>query len=498
MTLFDSYRHHALFTTTDKQTMGTVAADKTHRGHAIIEQVHADLKAGPLAHLPSGVFTANSAWLVLAVIAFNLTRATGLIADRGGRLARANDRDDSPHTHLSAGTTGTDGAPHHPAPAGRLALADRVRPTLHRDARTTTTGRGQLTTAATSGTTENEVDNRDETPGTHPCPQPITPRPSRRRHPPKAHRWIEVQKLHSGQVAVLGRDPDTGQVLDASDYTREFIPGTQWNIASHDATYHGSQLLNRLLGSAKFPFPKSLYAVEDALRFFLRAKPEATVLDFFSGSGTTAHAVMRLNRQDGGSRQCISITNNEVSADEQARLRKQGLRPGDLDWERLGICDYITKPRIRAAITGKTPDGSPIKGDYKFTDEFPMADGFEENAAFFTLTYESPLSVRHHRAFERIAPMLWLRAGSAGRLIDDLGDRGWDISKVYAVLENIDAADDFFRAMQAAPEVRTVFVVTNDDAAFQLVCRELASDLHVVQLYESYLQNFEINQGRGF
>ncbi|MEV8136837.1 IS1380 family transposase [Microbacterium aurantiacum] len=88
-TLFDSYRHHAFFTTTDKQTMGTVAADKTHRGHAIIEQVHADLKAGPLAHLPSGVFTANSAWLVLAVIAFNLTRAAGLIADRGGRLARA-------------------------------------------------------------------------------------------------------------------------------------------------------------------------------------------------------------------------------------------------------------------------------------------------------------------------------------------------------------------------------------------------------------------------
>ncbi|WP_314432271.1 hypothetical protein [Microbacterium lacticum] len=181
--MFDSYRHHAFFTTTDKQTMGTVAADKTHRGHAIIEQVHADLKAGPLAHLPSGVFTANSAWLVLAVIAFNLTRAAGLIADRGGRLARATTATIRRTPHLSAGTTGTDGAPHHPAPAGRLALADHVRPTLHRDARTTTTGRGQLTTAATSGTTDNEVDNRDETPGTHPCPQPITPRPSRRRHP---------------------------------------------------------------------------------------------------------------------------------------------------------------------------------------------------------------------------------------------------------------------------------------------------------------------------
>ena len=88
-TLFDIYRHHAFFTTTDKTVMGTVVADKTHRAHAIIEQVHADLKSGPLAHLPSGVFTANSAWLVLAVIAFNLTRAAGLIADHAGRLARA-------------------------------------------------------------------------------------------------------------------------------------------------------------------------------------------------------------------------------------------------------------------------------------------------------------------------------------------------------------------------------------------------------------------------
>ncbi|HKP07815.1 MAG TPA: IS1380 family transposase [Microbacterium sp.] len=88
-TLFDVYRHHAFFTTTSKSATDTVEADKTHRGHAIIEQVHADLKAGPLAHLPSGVFAANSAWLVLAVIAFNLTRAAGVIADRAGRLARA-------------------------------------------------------------------------------------------------------------------------------------------------------------------------------------------------------------------------------------------------------------------------------------------------------------------------------------------------------------------------------------------------------------------------
>ena len=65
----------------------TVAADKTHRGHAIIEQVHADLKNSALAHLPSGKFTANAAWLVLAVIAFNLTRAAATLT--GAQLAKA-------------------------------------------------------------------------------------------------------------------------------------------------------------------------------------------------------------------------------------------------------------------------------------------------------------------------------------------------------------------------------------------------------------------------
>ena len=85
---------------------------------------------------------------------------------------------------------------------------------------------------------------------------------------------------------------------------------------------------------------------------------------------------MRLNRQDGGRRKSILVTNNEVSANEQERLREQALRPGDSEWEALGICEYITKPRISAAVTGNTPDGSPIDGDYKFVDEFPMAEGF--------------------------------------------------------------------------------------------------------------------------
>jgi hypothetical protein len=86
-TLFDTWRFHAFFTTTSHDVADTVAADKTHRTHAIIEQVHADLKNSALAHLPSGKFNANAAWLALAVMAFNLTRAAATITGPG--LAKA-------------------------------------------------------------------------------------------------------------------------------------------------------------------------------------------------------------------------------------------------------------------------------------------------------------------------------------------------------------------------------------------------------------------------
>lgn len=75
--LFATYRYHAVFS---DSPLTLVQAEKSHREHAIIEQVIADLKSGPLAHLPSSSFMANSAWLVLAAMAFNLTRAAGCLA----------------------------------------------------------------------------------------------------------------------------------------------------------------------------------------------------------------------------------------------------------------------------------------------------------------------------------------------------------------------------------------------------------------------------------
>ncbi|WP_372166007.1 site-specific DNA-methyltransferase [Xanthomonas axonopodis] len=303
-----------------------------------------------------------------------------------------------------------------------------------------------------------------------------------------------VSAIQDGRIDVVGRDPD-GAVQAVHRERKGVIPKRVWNMTSHNAENGGSLILSKLLLGRRFPFPKSLYAVEDSLRFFIGDKPEAVILDFFSGSGTTAHAVMRLNRQDGGHRQCISVTNNEVAADEQKNLREAGLRPGDAEWEKNGICDYITKPRVATAITGKTPDGEPIKGDYKFTDEFPMADGFEENAEFFTLTYETPVSVNYNLAFNRIAPLLWLRAGARGGRIDRLPSTGWEVADAYGLLNQVDAATPFIKALAEADGIRTAYVVTDDDRRFQAIAKRLPDGIEPVRLYESYLTNFSFTNG---
>ena len=305
----------------------------------------------------------------------------------------------------------------------------------------------------------------------------------------------ERQKVNKGVFRIDGHRPDGSVITDASSYETSFVPTDIWRITSHDAGNSGSRLLDKFIPGRKFPFPKSLYAIEDAIRFFVKEKKGATILDFFAGSGTTAHAVMRLNHQDGGRRQCISITNNEVSADESVELRKKQVRPGDEEWEERGVCSFITQPRINAAITGKTPDGAPVAGDYKFTDEFPMADGLEENAEFFTLTYEAPVAVSNNLAFSRIAPLLWLRAGSNGRRIMELPRAGWEVVDSYGLLIDLDQARPFTKAVAKALHLNIAYIVTDDERRFQSIVRSMPSKVEPVRLYESYLTNFSFASG---
>jgi adenine-specific DNA-methyltransferase len=301
-----------------------------------------------------------------------------------------------------------------------------------------------------------------------------------------------IQRIHTGEITVTGRASDgsvEGYVTpDASVVTP---PKRVWHMRSHNAETGGTNILSALIPRRRFQYPKSLYAVEDTLRFVIGHNKEALVLDFFAGSGTTAHAVMRLNRQDDGTRRSMMITNNEVSADEQAGLRRMSLRPGDPEWEQLGICEYITKPRLEAAVTGVRPDAKPIK----FVDEFPMSDGFEESIEFFTMTYEAPRPVAHNRAFEVIAPLLWLKAGAEGSRIDKAAD-DFAIADAYGVLFDLDYSSEFLAAVNATDSIRIVFIVTDDERSYQMVCSELPAQVEPVRLYESYMTNSAINTGR--
>ncbi|MCY4139480.1 MAG: DNA methyltransferase [Rhodobacteraceae bacterium] len=172
------------------------------------------------------------------------------------------------------------------------------------------------------------------------------------------------KKIDNGEIVVTGRGRYNELVLEYAKGLKSAAPRSVWNRVSHDAGSHGTGLLKKIFATSAFPFPKSLYAVHDSVRLFTAHKPKALILDFFAGSGTTLNAVNLLNLSDGGQRQCIMVTNNEVSKQEAKSLKKQGFRCGQAEWERHGICRTITWPRSKFTILGKRDDGTPIDGEY--------------------------------------------------------------------------------------------------------------------------------------
>ena len=173
-------------------------------------------------------------------------------------------------------------------------------------------------------------------------------------------------------------------ILNIKRNKQWFIRKTVWDDPSFFANNSGSQLLGGIIGN-RFTFPKSLYLIRECLRA-VEQKKDALVVDFFAGSGTTLHAVNLLNAEDGGHRRCILVTNNEVSDVEAKKLSAQGYRPGDEEWEKLGIARYVTWPRTVCSIEGHDINGEPLKGNYLGSD-MPMAGGFKANAAFFKLGF---------------------------------------------------------------------------------------------------------------
>lgn len=120
---------------------------------------------------------------------------------------------------------------------------------------------------------------------------------------------------------------------------------------------------------------------------------------------------------------------------------------------------------------------SPIKGSY------------------YTLTYEPPTRVHHGLAFAEISPLLWMRAGQFGRVIEKIPARGWDVAESHGVLQRVSAAESFADAVREAETVTTVYIVADDNLTFQSAVKKLSDlDVEFVQLYSTYLDNFSFTQ----
>ncbi len=221
-------------------------------------------------------------------------------------------------------------------------------------------------------------------------------------------------RVLSGELETKGRDRETGAIIIVPKRIANRRPKSMWLMKSHDASAYGTALLSKFIGEQKFSFPKSLYAEHDTIRFFVANKPNALIVDFFAGSGTTLHAVNLLNAEDGGHRRCILVTNNEVSDAEAKEMTAKGLKPGDEEWEKLGIARYVTWPRTVCSIEGHDINGNPLKGNYLGSD-LPMADGFKANAAFFKLGFLDKTKVSLGMQFKEMLPTLWMKAGAIGK-----------------------------------------------------------------------------------
>lgn len=340
-----------------------------------------------------------------------------------------------------------------------------------------------------------------------------------------------IEDIERGSATVLGRNSD-GSIIAKYCIEGTTPPKRVWNMKSHNAETYGTNIMNLIIGK-RFDYPKSLYAVHDTIKFFIANKPNALIVDFFAGSGTTLHAVNLLNAEDGGHRRCIMVTNNEVSADEAKNLAQAGYAIGNAEWEKFGIARYVTWPRTVCSIEGHDINGKQLKGSYgvevesyeKDDDDtviskatgkptkntiykktkrqmYPelsdmlMSDGFKTNTVFFKLSFLDKTSVALGRQFRELIPVLWMKGGAVGKCpvleTEELPDMLILQNNKMAVLIDEIYYSEFDTELKKYPEIKTVFIVTDSESAYREITRTYdGKDCY--QLYRDYLDNFRIN-----
>lgn len=339
-----------------------------------------------------------------------------------------------------------------------------------------------------------------------------------------------IDDIESGKARTIGKNND-GSIIAKYEAEGTTPPKRVWNMKSHNAETYGTNVLNSILGK-RFDYPKSIYAVHDTLSFFVGNNPNALIIDFFAGSGTTLHAVNLLNAEDNGNRRCVLVTNNEMSVEEEKQLIDAGHLPGDEEWESLGIANYVTWPRIVGCIKGKDIDGNVLQGNYGVDKEkyelqklkvvegdktktinayikkneplYPklaelkVGDGFRSNAIFLKLGFLDKTSVALGMQFKELLPVLWMKAGAKGRCPEIKEDCPKMLilpENRFAVLVDENAFLEFNDEIKKHPSIQTIYIVTDYEVNYRSMVRSM-NVKETYQLYRDYLDNFRINHGR--
>ena len=280
----------------------------------------------------------------------------------------------------------------------------------------------------------------------------------------KARRQIE-----EGTIRIVGRNADSGAVTVEYTEGQQRSIKTVWHRATHDAGTYGSSLLRNILGEGgRFAFPKSIYAVRDAVAAVVGNQPNALLVDFFAGSATTLNAVNLLNATDGGQRQCILVTNNEVSEEENRTLTAQGFQPGQDEWEQHGICRSVTWPRSKFTMLGNRDDGTPLPGDYLTGKQVTREKPRTIRQLGFTEGRNLPIAQR-----KQIAALL---PGVTQSKIDD-GPWFLDDDVPVSVLWDIRQAPAWLEVLSEADHVNDLCVVTTESRAFTALKAQIVEAL---------------------
>ena len=293
-------------------------------------------------------------------------------------------------------------------------------------------------------------------------------------------RNAEMERIANGEIVSNGINEFGYHELDYADNLgRSTIPKTIWNSPRHNATEFGSNLIKDILGGNRFTYPKSLYAVEDSLSFVVANKPNALIVDFFAGSGTTLHAVNLLNAEDGGHRQCIMVTNNEVSAEEEDRLKTAGYHPGQEEWDKWGIARYVNWPRTKCSILGVDVNGEPLKGSYQ---TYLKKEKEKERTIRQITLIDDPSSLKTAQKKELVALCC------QGKLPQSLvkADSRFIVSEEHpcSILFDINYAGEWLDALDGQDHISELFVITRNTAVFKQLKEELQNLLGNIVIEE--------------